>query len=52
MNFARRFLADRASRTGSETGTEGRTSGEVNAYMFDVSARLVVESAKREAADL
>jgi hypothetical protein len=42
----------RASRTGLETGTEGLTSGEVNAYMLDVSARLVVESAKREAADL
>ena len=52
LNFARRFLADRASRTGSGTGAEGLTSREVNAYMLDVSARLVVESAKREAADL
>jgi integrase/recombinase XerD len=52
MNFARRFLADRASRTGSETGAEGLTSSEVNAYMLDFSTRLIVESAKREAADL
>jgi site-specific recombinase XerD len=51
-NFARRFLAGRASRTGTGTGAEGLTSVEVNAYLLEVSARLVVESAKREAADL
>jgi integrase/recombinase XerD len=50
--FARRFLAYRASRTGKEIGTEDLTSADVNAYLLDVSSRLVVESAKREAADL
>ncbi len=51
-NFARRFLAERARRTGAETGTEELTSAEVNAYLLEVSTRLTVESAKREAADL
>ena len=37
-SFARRFLSDRASRTGTETGTVGLTSSEVNAYMLDASA--------------
>jgi integrase len=50
--FAKRFLADRASRNGTDTGTESLSSAEVNAYLLAVSARLVVESAKREAADL
>lgn len=50
--FARRFLAERTRRTGTETGAEGLTSAEVNAFMLDASTRLVVESAKREAADL
>jgi site-specific recombinase XerD len=50
--FARRFLAERARRTGTETGAEGLTSAEVNAYLLEASDRLVVESAKREAADL
>lgn len=50
--FARRFLGDRESRAGSESGVEGLTSGEVNAYMLDAGSRLVLESAKREAADL
>jgi len=50
--FARRFLALRASRTGLETGAEGLTSAAVNAYMLEAGSRLVVESAKREAADL
>jgi site-specific recombinase XerD len=52
MNFALRFLSTRASRTGSETGVDGLTSSDVNAYMLEVSARLVIESAKREAGDL
>lgn len=52
MEFARRFLVARASRTDCKTGAEGLTSAEVNAYMLEVGARLVVESAKREAADL
>ena len=50
--FARRFLALRASRTGLGTGAEGLTSADVNAYMLEAGSRLVVESAKREAADL
>lgn len=51
-SFARRFLAERAQRAGVETGAEGLTSVDVNAYMLQASARLVVGSAKREAADL
>jgi|AntDryMetagUQ255_1029468.scaffolds.fasta_scaffold02501_2 site-specific recombinase XerD len=49
-NFATRFLAERARRTG--TGTDGLSSAEVNAYMLEAGSRLVVGSAKREAADL
>ena len=48
MTFARRFLTFRASRTGSED----TTNAEVYDYMLETAARLVVESAKREAADL
>ena len=51
-NFAKRFLAERAWRTGAETGTEELTNAEVNAYLLEVSTRLTVASAKREAADL
>lgn len=51
-SFAKRFLADRGQRAGSETGAEGLTSADVNAYMLQASAHLVVGSAKREAADL
>jgi len=50
--FARRFLTERAARTGSETGVEGLTSAEVNSFMLEAASRLVVDSAKREAADL
>src|SRR5260370_19482761 len=50
--FARRFLADRASRTATETGAEGLSGATVSAYLLEASSRLVVESAKREAADL
>lgn len=50
--FARRFLARRASRTRTQTGAENLSSAEVNAFMLEASARLLVESAKREAADL
>jgi integrase/recombinase XerD len=50
--FARRFLARRALRTGGEIGTEDLVSAEISAYLLEVSVRLVVESAKREAADL
>lgn len=52
MGFARRFLIDRAARTGSDTGAQDLTSAEVNAFMLAAGSRLVVESAKREAADL
>lgn len=50
--FARRFLAGRASRAGTETGAENLSRAEINAFMLQASTRLVVESAKREAADL
>ncbi len=52
MDFARRFLLARASRTGCRTGAEGLSSAEMNSYILEASTRLVVESAKREAADL
>lgn len=52
MTFARRFLALRASRTGSEDGAEGITITEVHDYILETATRLVVESAKREVADL
>jgi site-specific recombinase XerD len=52
MTFARRFLAARAEQRGATTGVEGLTSAEVSGYMLDMGARLVVESTKREAADL
>ena len=48
--FARRFLGN-VLRARRRAGAEGLTSAEVNAYLGGVS-RLVVESAKREAADL
>lgn len=50
--FARRFLAERAARTGTEIGAEGLTSADVNGYLLSVGSRLVVTSAKREAGDL
>ena len=50
--FARRFLTDRASLTGTEIGVEDLTSADVNAYMLETTARLAVESAKTRAADL
>lgn len=50
--FAARFLAGRAARIGVEIGVERLTSAEVNAHLLDASSRLVVESVKREAADL
>ena len=50
--FAKRFLAQRASRIGTQLGTEELTSTEVNDYLLEASSRLVVDSAKREAADL
>jgi site-specific recombinase XerD len=52
QRFAKRFLAHRASRTGGVLGCEGLSSVEINDYLVAASARLVVESAKREAADL
>lgn len=50
--FARRFLASRAARTGGQTGADALSSHEVNVYLLEASSRLVVGSAKREAADL
>lgn len=50
--FARRFLAQRALRTGTDIGTEKLASPEISAFMLETGSRLVVESAKREAADL
>ncbi len=50
--FAKRFLSQRSSQPGCDIGDEGLTSGEINAYLLAAGARLVVESAKREAADL
>jgi site-specific recombinase XerD len=52
QRMARRFLASRSARTGDETGAEGLDSVEVNAYLLESCSRLVVGSAKREAADL
>jgi site-specific recombinase XerD len=52
QRFARRFLAQRADRTGVEIGTEDLAAAEVSAFMLEAGSRLVVESAKREAADL
>jgi integrase/recombinase XerD len=50
--FARRFLAQRASRTGTDVGSENLASAEISEFMLGAGSRLVVESAKREAADL
>ena len=50
--FARRFLAQRASHSGADIGTEGLNSTAVSSYMLEAGSRLVVESVKREAADL
>jgi integrase/recombinase XerD len=52
QRFAKRFLAQRASRSGGVLGCEGLSGMEINDYLLAASARLVVESAKREAADL
>jgi site-specific recombinase XerD len=52
QRMARRFLVSRSARTGGETGVEGLDSVEVNAYLLESCSRLVVGSAKREAADL
>lgn len=52
QRFAKRFLAQRASHNGGVLGCEDLTITEINDYLLAASARLVVESAKREAADL
>jgi site-specific recombinase XerD len=52
QRMARRFLNSRASRTGGETGADGLDGLEVNGYLLECCSRLVVGSAKREAADL
>jgi site-specific recombinase XerD len=52
QRMARRFLIRRASQNGGETGTEGIDAAEVHDYLLECCSRLVIESAKREAADL
>jgi site-specific recombinase XerD len=52
LRMARRFLVRRASQTGGETGVEGLDGAEINGYLLECCSRLVIESAKREAADL
>jgi site-specific recombinase XerD len=52
QRMARRFLAGRAGRTGGERGVEGLDCDEIHGYLLECRSRLVIESAKREAADL
>jgi site-specific recombinase XerD len=52
QRMAKRFLTRRASLTGGEDGAEGLDGAEVHAYLLECCSRLVIESAKREAADL
>jgi site-specific recombinase XerD len=52
LRMARRFLIRRAGQTGDATGTDGLDGTEINGYLLECCSRLVVESAKREAADL
>ncbi|MFE3002955.1 hypothetical protein ACFXG4_49400 [Nocardia sp. NPDC059246] len=49
---AKRLLVQRYSRVRCDVGDEDLIGGEVNAYLLVAGARLVVESAKREAANL
>lgn len=50
--MAKRFLVRRASLGGGGTGADGLGAAEVHGYLVECRSRLVVESAKREAADL
>jgi len=50
--FAGRFLAERGPRVGGGIGIEGLTAAEVNTFLLAATSRLVMGSAKREAADL
>jgi integrase/recombinase XerD len=52
LRMARRFLVRRASLTGGATGADGLGGAEINGYLLECCSRLVIESAKREAADL
>lgn len=52
QRMARRFLTRRASCNGGVTGAEGLDAAEVHGYLLESCSRLVIESAKREAADL
>ena len=52
LRMAKRFLVRRASQTGGETGAEDLGGAEITGYLLECCSRLVVESAKREAADL
>lgn len=50
--MASRFLRRRSPKGASSTGIDGLTAADVTAYLLECRARLTVESAKREAADL
>ena len=50
--MARRFLASRASGSDGETGVDGLSAADVHGYLLECRSRLVIESVKREAADL
>jgi integrase/recombinase XerD len=52
QRMAKRFLSHRASLAGGADGAQGLDGAEVHAYLLECSSRLVIESAKREAADL
>jgi site-specific recombinase XerD len=52
QRMARHFLLRRASLGGGESGIDALDAAEVHGYLLECRSRLVVESAKREAADL
>jgi integrase/recombinase XerD len=52
LRMARRFLVRRSGQTGGANGTHGLDGAEINCYLLECCSRLVIESAKREAADL
>jgi integrase/recombinase XerD len=52
VTFAKRFLVARVTDPRMSTGAENLSSAEIHAYLLGAGTRLVVESAKREAADL
>lgn len=52
QRMARRFLLHRVAQHGGESGAEGLDAAQVHSYLLQCRSRLVIESAKREAADL